>query len=453
MYGRPVGERYPSDVELSIDGRPGSVPVTLTAVLHSVYMRPILFLPIALALCGPDAAACTAFKVTHAGRTLIGNNEDAWSINAQVRFEQGRDGAYGAVYFGQFNGHPLLHMVDQLGMNEAGLVFDGLAIQPKTVARAPGTRALAFDALMPLVMRTCATVHEAATLLRTYDLSWLTRSMLFLADRTGDYLIVEADTLILGNAPAFAVGNWRMSTCSDPGAIPIPRLQAGRALLAAGLDSTVAYGIAVLERMKACRSRMGEGTLFSTLFDPANAQVHCFFYHDFRERITIDLRSELAKGDRTLPLAPLFGERPEYERLKAYATPFHHAWLFRWMAAWGGLAFLMAAACAAWVLRGLVRRLRKRSAGPLGAWLWSGIAFLLTGVLLGILLLTEAPYYFGLADVHPALAWLPLAIVACAIAAILFARRPGASRGVGWVVGAFLLPVFLGAAYWGVLVP
>ena len=68
------------------------------------------------------SGACTAFKVTHDGRTLVGNNEDAWSINAQVRFEQGKDGGYGAIYFGHYNGLPYRPMVDQLGMNEAGLV-------------------------------------------------------------------------------------------------------------------------------------------------------------------------------------------------------------------------------------------------------------------------------------------------------------------------------------------
>ncbi|MCB0768276.1 MAG: hypothetical protein KDB95_13790, partial [Flavobacteriales bacterium] len=49
-------------------------------------------------------SACTAFVVNRGGHTFIGNNEDAWSINAQVRFEQGREGGYGGVYFGHYNG-------------------------------------------------------------------------------------------------------------------------------------------------------------------------------------------------------------------------------------------------------------------------------------------------------------------------------------------------------------
>lgn len=67
--------------------------------------------------------ACTAFTTTHNGRTFIGCNEDPWSINANVRFERGRDGGYGTLYFANYNGHPTRTMADQLGMNEAALVF------------------------------------------------------------------------------------------------------------------------------------------------------------------------------------------------------------------------------------------------------------------------------------------------------------------------------------------
>lgn len=257
-----------------------------------------------------DVTACTAFKITHNGRTLIGNNEDAWSINSQVRFVPGHNGDYGAIYFDHFNGHPFRQMGPQLGMNEAGLVFDGLTIQPQHATPVPGRKQVHFDDLMPLLMRTCATVHEAAALMRNYDFSWLTRSMLFFADRNGDYLIVENDTMILGSEPTYAVGNWRMGTCSDPASIPIPRLQKGRALLAEGADASIEHGTAVLHSMIACRSKLGEGTVFSALFDPQQGEVHLFFYHDFSERVSFNLKDEFAKGDRTLEMASLFGTRP-----------------------------------------------------------------------------------------------------------------------------------------------
>lgn len=305
-------------------------------------------------------SGCTAFTVTQGGRTLIGNNEDAWSINPQVRYEQGRDGHYGAIYFGHYNGSPLRTMTDQLGMNEAGLVFDGLSIPLVHAPAKAGLRSAPLDALLKQVMHTCADVGEAAALLRTYDMSMIPHAMLFLADKHGGWLIVQNDTIMQGHDPWYAVGNWRMSTCTDPSTILIPRLQQGRQLLSAGSGTSLEEARDVLARMAVCRKKMGEGTLFSTLFDPAEGQVHLYFYHDFSEGITFNLKDELAKGDRTVAMASLFGPRPEFERLANYITPFHQRWLFWGMLGWMVLAGIMGT----WSAVTFVRLLFKRTARP-----------------------------------------------------------------------------------------
>lgn len=407
-----------------------------------------------IALLPLSACACTTFKVTQAGRTLIGCNEDAWSTNAQVRFEQGRDGHYGAIYFGHFNGSPLRAMVDQMGMNEMGLVFDGLGIQPRQVPPVPGLRQLTFDALMPLVLRTCKDVREAAALLRTYDRSLIPHAMIFLADRQGGYLIVENDTLIEGHDPWFAVGNWRMSTCTDPSAIPIPRLQAGRALLAEGIDGSVASATRVLERMKACRKKLGNGTLFSAIFDPELGQAHLFFYHVFSERVTFDLKRDLARGDRTIDMASLFGPRPEYAALRAYRTPFHQRWLF-----WGLLGLAAAAASiglvsALTLLRRMWRRMRGLAAGPWMAPVVAGAICAVIMVLVPVLLLNEGVYYFGLADAMAALACVPLLLLALLLAYGVLARRYATFDRRTWMLlSALCVPLLAGLAYWGMVWP
>ena len=379
-----------------------------------------------------NVLACTTFKVTQDGRTLIGCNEDAWSINAHVRFEQGvvtpgltRSRTYGAIYFGHFNGSPMRAMTDQMGMNEAGLVYDGLVVEPKNVVPKSGLKRGDFSDLMPMVMRSCATVQDAAALIGSYDMSSLYHSMIVLVDRNGDYLIVESDTIIKGHDPWFAVGNWRMSSCGDPDAIPIPRLQVGRALLAVGIDATVDGGTHVLESMKSCRTKLGNGTLFSALFDPVLGQAHLFFYHDFRERITFDLKAELAKGDRTIDMASLFGKRPEYDALVAYITPFHQRWLFWLLVAFEVVALLTGAMVLAALSLRLIARVRGRSSGdgalPLFATLLSSamLAFLIP-----VLLLNEGVYYFGLGDavdsILPALEYLP--ILLCLLTGALLAQ-------------------------------
>lgn len=413
-------------------------------------MRTLLLLIGLWTVAPSETKACTVFKTTHNGRTLIGNNEDAWSINARVRFEQGRNGGFGAIYFDHFNGHPFRQMGPQLGMNEAGLVFDGLTIQAKTTTRAPRKKQLQFDALLPLVMHSCATVQEAAALLRGYDFSWLTRSMLFFADRNGEYLIVESDTMILGNDPTYAVGNWRMGSCTDPDAIPIPRLQAGRELLNEGDEASLEHGTAVLQRMHACRKKLGEGTLFSTLFDPQQGEVHLFFYHDFSERVTFHLKTELAKGDRSVEMASLFGARPEYGALMAYITPFHQGWLFRVLIAWAAVMGLVLAFGAVGLLRALVLHLRGRKA-DLATPLLSSFAGALALLLLGILLTQEGVYYFGLGDPHPLLTWAPAMLV---LLLLLLFRYTQGKRAIFRAAPVLLFaPLIAFLAYWGMLFP
>lgn len=412
-------------------------------------MRTVLLLATLLPL---GSLACTAFKVTVDGRTLVGCNEDAWSINAQVRFEQGRDGQYGSIHFGHYNGHPYRTMTDQMGMNEAGLVFDGLSVQRGSFRQRPGMRWVGASDAVVHAMRTCATVQDVAAYARAVQVG-LVGGMLFFCDRSGGYLIIEPDTMLLGNVPWYALGNWRMSSCSDPNTIPIPRLQAGRALLNEGIDASVESGTRVLESMKACRSKLGNGTLFSALFDPSQGQAHLFFYHDFNERISFDLKQELAKGDRTIDMASLFGERPEYNALVAYVTPFHQRWLFWAMAGLAMLSVPLGLFSAIWFMRDLVRRIRGRAHGVLGVPLLLGSLYAMVFAVITVLLLIEAPYYFGLADVHPAWAWLPVIMVAL-LATLLLLRRKGRAPGWSMVAAiALTIPVLAMLGYWHLLWP
>lgn len=417
-------------------------------------MLRIILLALLLALGGTKpfvAHACTTFKITQGGRTLVGNNEDAWSTNAQVRFEQGKNGEHGAIYFGHYNGLPFRPMVDQVGMNEAGLVFDGLGIQPKQVAPTPGVLYVPFQTLMPRVMRTCSTVHEAAALLREHDLSWLTRSMLFLVDRNGEYLIVEADTMMFGNDPSIALGNWRMSSCSDPNAIPIPRLQAGRALLAEGIDTTMNAARDVLHHMRACRAKMGEGTLFSTLFDTQRATARLYFYHDFDHVVEFDLQRELARGDRTLAMVDFFPPNMEYQRLEAYITPFHERWLFWTLTLVGALFLVWIPIGGLLLLARLIKRLRSKDGKPILPLLLTVLISVLFVPLIGVLLTNEGVYYFGLADAAPALAWVPIMLIALALL-LGWSMRRGIRPVL--IIGSFLLlPLFALLGYWGMLLP
>lgn len=396
------------------------------------------------------ALACTAFKHTRDGRTLVGCNEDAWSINAQVRFVPGGKGEHGAIYFAHYNGSPLRIMTDQMGMNTAGLVFDGLVLAPGAVKRRSSLPWMETSDAVARAMRTCATVQEVATYLRTQDAGPL-NGMLFFCDAGGEYLIVEPDTMFVGKDPWYALSNWRMSTCGDPATIPIPRLQVGLKVLSAGEGNDLDVATEALERMAVCRERMGEGTLFSALFDVEARMVHLYFYHDFSQAVVIDLEEELAKGPHTVEMASLFGPRPEFERLRDHLTPFHQRWLWWTLAGFAVLAVLVGLVCAVlFVVRALRLALRKPTP-PLLRVVWLGLSCAVCVVITGVLLLQEGVFYFGLGDVEPFMGWLPLMLVA-----LLMMHAWSSPRVPRWRLAAgalVVLPFLALLGYWGLLWP
>lgn len=411
-------------------------------------LLPVVFLGLAL-----TSEACTAFILHDGGRTFVGNNEDSWCVEGRVRFVPGEAGRLGAVYFSSWRGHPYLPWSDQLGMNEAGLVFDGLTVQPMDVAPSPGKPLREFNELTNRVLEQCRDVPEAVAFLRKHDLALLHKSMIFLADAQGRFAVMQNDTILTGDEPYFAVGNWRLDGGTDHEAIPIPRLQQGRDLLKAGVAPTVEGAWSVLESMRSCRNFLENGTFFSTLFEPDSGRVHLAFYHDYDHRITFDLREELQKGAHTLDLPSLFAPNKAYQALHAYRTPFHQRWLFQVLLVWGGAAVLWGFFLGARVLVNGVRRLRRlpvRTSWPL---LLAGLGLVALVGLVGVLLTLEQVFYFGLGDVHPALAALPFFLLV--VAAVLFLRLRR-HRGERWPLLPaliLLIPVLVGCAYWGFFVP
>lgn len=416
-------------------------------------MRAALFLSAFLPI---GVMACTAFKVTREGRTLVGNNEDAWSINARVRFVNGVNGGFGAVYFSHYNGSPLRHMTDQGGMNEAGLMFDGFVVPVTELHRQHGPLA-DVHALVARAMRTCATAREVASLFRAYDFSPLNGGMLFFCDRAGNYLVVEADTLLTGNDATYAVSNFRASQCPDFNAVPIARYQRGRRMLASGPDTALARCTALLDSMSVCRRKLGEGTLYSYLADLDHGIVHLFFYHDFTTSRSFDLKQELAKGDHELEMAALFPANAEYERLLGFKTPFHERWMLWSVVAIGALSLIGLLWASALFVMQVVVSIRSRSLRMELPWLPVGVASALALFLCGALVLNEGVYYFGLNDVmdriHPLLTWSPMALLL--LVAYLFIRSYKRTRfrlptrGLALVHSLLLVAL----AYWDLLWP
>lgn len=385
---------------------------------------------------------------------MVGNNEDAWGLDPWIRFVPGLNGDHGVAYVGHRDG------LTQGGMNDAGLVCDGLVVPAKAMepraGRTPVSNTFAF---MDRILRECTTVREVQQLLARYDWTNLRTAMIVFVDASGQYLVMEGDTVLTGNEATYAVGNFRPSQCTDLSAVPIPRYQQGRAYLTAHGDTSLAACTATMAAMKACRKKLGEGTLYTSIYDLERGLIHLYFYHDFTHLRTFDLRAELARGPHTLWMTSLFPPNSEYERLTHFRTPFNSA-VLRWtVLAVGVVMMLLGLFVAAAGIRALFSKGRRKK--PLLFWAALLLTCVLAALLVAVLLTQQGIYYFGLSDAAthlpiPGLAWLPAALVLLIVGLFISVRRAQQHQPLPWPLGIGATAVLLLTGlctYWGLLVP
>lgn len=271
----------------------------------------LLFLPLGF------ARPCSMFKITLYGKTMVGNNEDAWRVDSRIWFEKGGPGIYGAAYVGHEDWFP------QGGFNEAGLAYDGFKVYPRKLHTRSGLKkAGPMREMLKDILRQCATVRDVKRMIDRYDRPSFNGSMLLYIDRTGEYLVVEADTTILGHDQKYVLSNFCPSITPDLEAVPIGRYHRGRAFLRDKADTSLRFCTAAMDTMHECRRPgLGDGTAYTTIYDLNEGLIYLYFYHDFTRQVTFDLKKELAKEDHSFLMYSLFPPNPEYIRLTRYKTP------------------------------------------------------------------------------------------------------------------------------------
>src|SRR5664279_2211314 len=115
----------------------------------------ILAFLICLLLKDMSSFSCSMFEITMYGKTMVGNNEDAWRLDSKIWFEPGTNGKYGSAYVGHNDLFP------QGGMNEMGLVYDGFAVYPKQLKPVKGKLPIEDPAsFLRMIMQNCKTVED-----------------------------------------------------------------------------------------------------------------------------------------------------------------------------------------------------------------------------------------------------------------------------------------------------
>ncbi len=297
-------------------------------MLNFNYTKALLLLLI-LFLLNNYAFPCSAYKITLNGKTMVGNNEDSWRLTSQIWFEPRTPGNYAVAHVGYSD-----KTHSDGAINEYGLVWDGFTAASRPIKDQSHKKKM-FDYSMPdLLIRTCKTVDEVYSRLKEYNLSLLNGNtifdggMLFFADKSGKYLIVEADTLIMGNDPNFVLANFCVSQTKDLSSIKIPRYTKGVTFLRNKVTRTdLDFCRCLSDTMHVCREKIGDGTLYTSIYDLEAGLLHLYFYHDYKHVVSFNLEEEFKKGNHKLNMASLFPPNKEYQKLENYYTPQNNSFL------------------------------------------------------------------------------------------------------------------------------
>ncbi len=250
-----------------------------------------------------NAFCCSMFKLTANGQTFVGNNEDYNNPNTRIWFENGGKDQYGAIYDGLDNYWP------QGGMNTAGLVFDGFGMDYLEIKDFAGKKQLPGDFLKD-ILRNFSTVEEVKKYYSQHDLRGFENSMFLYIDKTGKYLVVEGDSLILGNKEAYILSNFYPSQTKDEKDVEIEFYQKGRKFIDTNKGTTIEYCTAVMDTMHQ-ETVWGAGTLYTSVYDLKAGDIYFYYLHDYKQVVKFNLEQELEKGDHEIVMPELFPENKE----------------------------------------------------------------------------------------------------------------------------------------------
>ncbi len=270
--------------------------------------------------------ACSMYKITVDGKTMVGCNEDAWRTTSKIWFENAKEtNKYGAGFTGSRQ-VSLNRTAPQSGMNEVGLTFSRLtAYYPKQPNPFPNRKKITDEVdYLTDILHNCATVKEVKQYIEQYDHSLFIDDVYIYIDSSGEYLIVEPYNLIEGKDPHYVLSNFCPSITNNEHARTLERYRNGEDFLKThSINTSLSFCSALSDTMHVCRSRNGDGTLLTSIWDTKDGLVNLFFYHAYESTVQFNLTEELSRGDQVIHIPDLFPKNPEFERLKSYMTPFN----------------------------------------------------------------------------------------------------------------------------------
>lgn len=264
------------------------------------------------------------YKITVDGNTMVGCNHDTWLTTPKIWFENAKQqNEFGTVFTGSRE-VSINRTTPQSGMNTMGLVFSRLAsYYPEQNNPFSNRQKITNEAdYLSAILHKCATVKEVKKHIEAYDHSFFLNDVFIYIDSLGDYLIVEPYKLIEGNNPNYVLSNFCPSITDSNQARKLERYRNGEQFLKThGAIASLDFCTALSDTMSVCRSRKGDGTLITSIFDTKAKKVNLYFYHNYDDLVQFSLTEELSKGDYSINLPEIFPANEEFQTLVNFKTP------------------------------------------------------------------------------------------------------------------------------------
>ncbi len=132
----------------------------------------------------------------------------------------------------------------------------------------------------------------------------------------------------VGHNDMFPQGGMNEMGLVYAGDVKIPRYIRGNLFLQNNIpDTSLAFCLSVMDTMHECRSKIGDGTTYTSIYDLKEGIIYLYFYHDFKHVVKFNLHQELGKGDHIIRMLDIFPPNREYIRFTEYKTPFNSLFL------------------------------------------------------------------------------------------------------------------------------
>lgn len=249
--------------------------------------------------------SCTIMYASDGKQTLAGNNEDWNNPFTKIWFLPGEDGKFGRVYFGFDSFMP------QGGMNEKGLFFD--AAVAATVNVPYDSSKLDYKGSLILkVMAECASVEEALKLFSDYNVSGEWNGQYLIGDQYGNSAIIEPQTVIRKKGKFHIATNFYQSKI-EPENYTCDRYKIASQLFQESDHLNVDLFRRILDAVH-YESESRAETLYSNIYDLENGLIYLYHFHNFHNKVVIDLKEELKKEAHFYDLPSLFPKTFAAER-------------------------------------------------------------------------------------------------------------------------------------------